>query len=58
YDFDDRENYKVTSLSALTVAISDIFSIKPSYEVRYVNQVPVDFETTDRIWTVALVANF
>jgi putative salt-induced outer membrane protein len=58
YDFDDRQNYKVTSLSALTVAISDVFSIKPSYEVRYVNQVSADIKTTDRIWTVALVANF
>ena len=57
-DFDDPNNYKVNSLSALTVAISDIFSIKPSYEVRYVNKVPVDINTTDRILTVALVANF
>ena len=57
-DFDDPNNYKINSLSALTVAISDIFSIKPSYEIRYVNKVPVDINTTDRIWTVALVANF
>jgi len=58
YDFDDGDNYKANSLSALTVAISDIFSIKPSYEIRYVHQVPVDIDTTDRILTVALVANF
>jgi putative salt-induced outer membrane protein len=57
-DFDDPNNYKVNSLSALTVAISDIFSIKPSYEIHYVNKVPVDINTTDRIVTVALVANF
>ena len=57
-DFDDPNNYKVNSLSALTVAISDVFSIKPSYEIHYVNKVPVDINTTDRIVTVALVANF
>jgi len=57
-DFDDSDNYKLNSLSALTVGISDVFSVKTSYEIRYVNQVPNDIDTTDRIMTVALVANF
>lgn len=57
YDFDDSENYKVNSLSAVTVSLSDVISIKTSYEVRYSNQVPVDLETTDRVLTVGLLAN-
>ena len=57
YDFDDSDNYKANSLSAFTVAVSDVFSVKTSYEIRYVNQVPADLDTTDRILTVALVAN-
>jgi len=32
--------------------------LKTSYEIRYVNQVPVDLDNTDKILTVALVANF
>ncbi|MFO7560362.1 MAG: DUF481 domain-containing protein [Desulfobacterales bacterium] len=58
YDFDESDNYKVNSVSALTVAVSDIFSVKTSYEIRYVNEVPDDIEDTDRVLTVALVANF
>jgi putative salt-induced outer membrane protein len=57
YDFDDSDNYKVNSLSEVTVSISDIISIKTSYEIRYANQVPVDIETTDRILTVGLLAS-
>lgn len=44
-------------MSAFTVAVSDMFSIKTSYEIRYVNQVSDDMDTTDRILTMALVAN-
>lgn len=57
YDFDDGDNYKLNSMSAFTVAVSDMFSIKTSYEIRYVNQVSDDMDTTDRILTMALVAN-
>lgn len=58
YDFDESDNYKVNAVSALTVAVTDIFSVKTSYEIRYVNEVPDDIEDTDRVLTVALVANF
>jgi len=57
HDFDDSENYKVNAMSALTVGINDVFSVKTSYEIRYTNQVPSDIDTTDRILTVALVAD-
>ncbi len=47
------------SLTALTVAITEIFSIKTGYEIRYVNRpVPETLENTDIMFTVALVANF
>lgn len=57
-DFNDGHNYKAISISAVTAAITEVFSIKTSYEIRYVNRpVPDTLEKTDRILTVALVAN-
>lgn len=59
HDFGGNDNHKVTSLSALTVAITEIFSIKTGYQIRYVNRpVPETLENTDSILTVALVVNF
>jgi putative salt-induced outer membrane protein len=59
HDFGGNDNHKAISLTALTVAISEIFSIKTGYEIRYVNRpVPETLENTDSILTVALVANF
>lgn len=57
-DFNETENYKANAVSALTMALTEIFSIRTSYEIRYVNRpVPDTLEKTDRILTVALVAN-
>ena len=58
YDFDDSDNYKVNSLSEITVTINDTFSIKTSYEICYANQVSENLNTTDRFLTAALVGNF
>ncbi len=59
YDFDDGDNYNVISVSALTAAVSDVLSMKTSYEVKYDNSpVPATLERTDTILSVALVFNF
>ena len=58
YDFKNSDNYKILSLSALTVSITEIFSIKAIYEIRYMNRpVPDTLDTTDTLTSVALVAN-
>jgi putative salt-induced outer membrane protein len=59
HDFGGNDNHKAVSLTALTVAITEIFSIKTGYEIRFVNRpVPETLKKTDSILTVALVANF
>ena len=59
YDFDDGDNYKANSVSAITVALTDKFALKTSYEIRYVNRpVPDTLEETDTILSAALVVNF
>jgi putative salt-induced outer membrane protein len=59
HDFGGNDNHKAESLTALTVEITEIFSIKTGYEIRYVNRpVPETLKNTDSILTVALVANF
>lgn len=59
YDFGGNDNHKAESLTALTVAITEIFSIKTGYEIRFVNRpVPETLKNTDSILTVTLVANF
>jgi putative salt-induced outer membrane protein len=59
HDLAGDNNHKAISLTAVTVAITEIFSIKTGYEIRYVNRpVPDTLENTDSILTVALVANF
>lgn len=59
YDFDDSDNYNVISITALSSALSDIFSLKTTYEVRYDNEpVPDTLDETDTVLTVALVVNF
>jgi len=58
YNFETNHNYKAISQSALTVTITKIFSIKTSYEVRYVDQpIPDTLEKTDRVLSVSLVVN-
>jgi putative salt-induced outer membrane protein len=59
HDFSGNNNHKVTSLTALTVVITEIFSIKTGYEIRYINRpVSETLENTDSILTVALVVSF
>lgn len=59
YDFDDSENYKVNSVTALISALNSYLSLKASYEVKYNNQpVPETLEKTDTILGITLVVNF
>lgn len=59
YDFEDSEDYRVNSETALISALSDYLSLKTSYEVRYDNKpVPATLEDTDTILSVTLVVNF
>jgi putative salt-induced outer membrane protein len=52
---DTGEDWKLDQSMALTATITSAFSLKLSNIVRYVNQPPLGFETTDTITSVALV---
>jgi putative salt-induced outer membrane protein len=59
YDFDDSENYKVNSVTALISALNSYLSLKASYEVKYNNQpVPETLDKTDTILGITLVVSF
>ena len=59
YDFEDGDNYKVNSETALISALSDYLSLKTTYVIKYGNQpVPSTLEETDTILSVTLVVNF
>lgn len=59
YDFEDSENYRVNSETALISALSDYLSLKASYEIKHDNKpVPSTLEETDTILSVTLVVNF
>ena len=59
YDFDDADNYRFNSETALVTALASVFSIKISYTVRYDHQpIPATLDETDSVLAVALLANF
>lgn len=59
YDFDDSENYKVHSETAVISALNSSLSLKASYVIKYNNKpVPETLEDTDTVLTAALVVNF
>jgi putative salt-induced outer membrane protein len=59
YDFSDSDNYNINSETAVISALSDSFSLKASYLVKYDNEpVPATLDDTDTILSVALVVNF
>ena len=51
-------NYQFISVSALTGNLTNIFSLKLSYTLRYWNRPPTDKTTTDTILAAALMASF
>jgi len=58
YDFEDSDNYNLNSETALTSALSDYFSLKASYVVKYDHEpVPKTLDKTDRTLALTLVVN-
>ena len=59
YDFDDNSNYKSNSEAVLISALSDVLSLKVSYEVRYQNRpIPSELEKTDTVFGAAIVVTY
>jgi len=59
HDFNDSDNYRVNSVTALTAALNDSFSLKMSYVIKYDNvTVPSTLNDKDTIFSTAIVANF
>jgi putative salt-induced outer membrane protein len=52
---DTGEDWKLDQLLAITASITNAFSLKLSNIVRYSNNPPISFETTDTITSIALV---
>ena len=51
-------NYDMISITAITTALSDILSLKASYNINYVNApVPVTLKKTDTTLSVSLIIN-
>ncbi len=58
-DLSETDNYKLNSLSALTIAINSMLSLKLSYEINYTNRpVPDTILQTDTLLGVTLVINY
>ncbi|MBN2016886.1 MAG: DUF481 domain-containing protein [Candidatus Cloacimonetes bacterium] len=58
YDFENSDNYDMTSVTAITTALSDMLSLKASYNINYVNApVPATLKKTDTALSVSLIIN-
>jgi putative salt-induced outer membrane protein len=58
-NFDESKDYNIISETALTSALSNNYSLKISYTVKYDHMpVPATLDDTDTILAAALVANF
>lgn len=59
HNFDDGEKYRVNTLTGLVTQLTDMFSLKISYEIKYQNEPsPETLDQTDTLFSVALVVNF
>jgi putative salt-induced outer membrane protein YdiY len=56
--FADAGDWRVANIASLTARMTTIFALKLSHTVRYAHQPVIDFESTDTITSVALVAKF
>ncbi len=54
----DMDGYQYNTELSLSATLSDVFSVKSGYLIRYYNTPPVPAKTTDTIFTTALVAKF
>jgi len=58
YDFENGDNYDLTSVTAITTALSDVLSLKASYNINFVNApVPSTLNKTDTTLSVSLIIN-
>ncbi|MBT8338416.1 MAG: DUF481 domain-containing protein [Desulfatitalea sp.] len=56
HGFNDTEQFKLNATTALTSKLSDRFSVKATYEIRYDNRpTPDTLEQTDALLSIALV---
>jgi putative salt-induced outer membrane protein len=59
HDFEDSQHYRIDSETALSAALTDVFSLKAAYAVKYDHEpVPATLKQTDTLLSMALVANF
>jgi len=59
HDFDDSDNYRINTETALVTTLTSLFSFKVSYTIRYDHQpVPSTLDTTDTTLSAALLATF
>jgi len=58
YDFENSDNYDIASVTAVTTALSDMLSLKASYNITFVNApVPATLKNTDTTLSVSLIIN-
>jgi len=58
YDFENSENYDIASVTAVTTSLSDMLSLKASYNINFVNApVPAILKKTDTTLSVSLIIN-
>lgn len=59
HNFDDAEKFRINTVTGLITQLTDMFSLKVTYEVNYQNEPsPETLEKTDTLFSVALVVNF
>ena len=54
----EGEDWRVGNIAAITAKLTTLLSLKVAYDIRYRNDPPIGFETTDSATAVALVAKF
>lgn len=59
YDFGESDNYKINSITSVTTVLSDILSLRASYEINYVNSPPPTggLDKTDTTLSISLIIN-
>ena len=57
YDFEESENYMVNAEAGILTSVSDMLSLKASYQLKYDNEPPKGATETDTTVAVTLVAN-
>jgi len=58
YDFENGDNYDIASVTAVTTSLSDMLSLKASYNINFVNApVPATLKKTDTTLSVSLIIN-